>query len=79
MFIQKEKGDISHTPHDTRVFTHDTRILTHDLIFTSTQLKYTLLRMRETYEKRMKINEIIFIQNEMKCGQRMSTVHLAYL
>jgi hypothetical protein len=26
----------------------------------------TLLRMRETYEKRMKINEIIFIRTELK-------------
>ena len=36
-----------------------------------------LLRMRETYQKRMKINEIIFIRtikNPLKY-QRMSTVH----
>ena len=42
----------------------------------------TLLRTRETYEKRMKNNEIIFIRTKLqkpfKC-QRVSTVHLAYL
>ena len=48
--------------------------------------KTGLLRMRETYEKRMKINEIIFIRTKLQNPLEMPvlpleycTVHLAYL
>jgi hypothetical protein len=43
----------------------------------------TLLRLRETYEKRMKINEIFFIRTKIPCEipayEYPRYMHLAYL